>query len=1348
MLSKRKHSLIAVILSIIIGKTLLLSAVNSTADSLVINGSTQMSIGGTQTFTASGGTGPYTWSKSAGGGNINPSTGAYDAPDTNEGCADNPTICVKDSTGQEECVNIAVNSWTGQEMAVRTWVNKTCTCTSPPYICNGSITNKSYNCAGDLIYDCTAGSQSSAYPDYASCAEAYSKNIAFPTCYSSTNTIDYLESISPVDLRTDYMKQQGCCPSDLAGNAEPNSKGDPRDPNDPCGKNSPASPNVETGSSANIKSGNLYHDQQVGNLILSYNSIDTYDGPLGKKWTHNYDLKLTALSNNATLKLKTEDGNVIYFHLSGGVYYPDAISGDTSRIIRNTDNTYTRTLKNGITQAYSTTGLLTGINDRNGNATTLTYSGGNLASITDQNNRTTTITTTGGKITALTDALNRTHSLTYADGLLTAITDPLGNAWHYTYDTAGYMLTKVDPLSNTITYTYDSSGRLLTSTDPESKTRTLTYTASSTTTFTEKDGGVWTYTYDPIFTVKTSQTDPLGNTTYYTYDLQRNLTSVTYPDNTTTIYTYDSSGNMTSETDPLNHTTTYTYNSLNLVTSRTDPRGNTTNYTYSTTGNLLTVTDPAGGVTSYQYNTKGKPTSITDARGKTTTLAYDTQNNLTSVTNPLGQVTSFTYDAAGNVLSVTDPLNHTTVYTYNSLNQMTQMTDPRSNVTQYQYDYKGNITRITDANSNQTNYAYNYRGQATQITDALNNITRMTYGPSGCSGCGGAEKLTALTDALSQSTTYTYDTAGRMVTETDPLSRSTAFAYNSRGKLTSRTKPDNGTITYVYDAVGRILEKHYPDNTTATYSYDQNGNMITAANQNIGYAFTYDVNNRLTGVTDSFYRTVTYQYDAAGNRTSMTSPEGLTTTYTYNDAGRLTGTGNFAGYFTLTYDAAGRRTQLAYPNGTTAAYTYDAAGNLTLIRHANSGDITLAATSYTYNSINNRITRNTAGYTYDAVSRLTYSTAGESYTYDGVGNRLTGPNTTDTMSYNAGNEQQNINATQFTYDANGNRTQKTEGGVTTTYTFDDENRLTQITRGGDTIIYAYDPLGRRIAKSVNNVVTWYVYDGNAIIAAYNSSGTVTARYAHGLNIDEPLAIQRGSVTSFYHADGLGSIVALTNAAGSVVQTYNYDSFGNITQSGGINQPYTYTAREYDNETGLYYYRARYYDPKAGRFITRDPISFAGGDVNLYAYVKNNPLNWIDPWGFNSIAYQNGKLTYYDDSGNPLNTYPGTSGEPGVTDPSIPWKGPIPPGDYTLNPSEASEGGFLRNLLGTLGIADWGKYRAPLHPNAGTNTYNRKNFFLHGGKKPGSAGCIDIGDKDKELFPNIMKHKGPIPVRVR
>ena len=130
---------------------------------------------------------------------------------------------------------------------------------------------------------------------------------------------------------------------------------------------------------------------------------------------------------------------------------------------------------------------------------------------------------------------------------------------------------------------------------------------------------------------------------------------------------------------------------------------------------------------------------------------------------------------------------------------------------------------------------------------------------------------------------------------------------------------------------------------------------------------------------------------------------------------------------------------------------------------------------------------------------------------------------------------------------------------------------------------------------------------------YNAAGKVKAKFTHGLGIDEPLAVKKGANIYYYHADGLGSIVALTDTTGSVVQTYSYDSFGNMTKTTDISQPYTYTGREHDPETGLYFYRARYYDPKAGRFLTRDPIGFKGG-INVYAYVKNNPINKKDPRG--------------------------------------------------------------------------------------------------------------------------------------
>jgi RHS repeat-associated protein len=142
----------------------------------------------------------------------------------------------------------------------------------------------------------------------------------------------------------------------------------------------------------------------------------------------------------------------------------------------------------------------------------------------------------------------------------------------------------------------------------------------------------------------------------------------------------------------------------------------------------------------------------------------------------------------------------------------------------------------------------------------------------------------------------------------------------------------------------------------------------------------------------------------------------------------------------------------------------------------------------------------------------------------------------------------------------------------------------------------------------------YAYDGDNLIEETNSGGAVVARYSQTQNIDEPLAMLRSGSTSYYHADGLGSVTSLSSSAGSIANTYTYDSFGKLKAStGSLVNPFRYTARESDTETGLYYYRARYYDQSGGRFLTEDPIGFDEG-VNFYAYTENTPTNWIDPLG--------------------------------------------------------------------------------------------------------------------------------------
>jgi len=240
----------------------------------------------------------------------------------------------------------------------------------------------------------------------------------------------------------------------------------------------------------------------------------------------------------------------------------------------------------------------------------------------------------------------------------------------------------------------------------------------------------------------------------------------------------------------------------------------------------------------------------------------------------------------------------------------------------------------------------------------------------------------------------------------------------------------------------------------------------------------------------------------------------------------------------------------------------------------------------------------------------------ESYTYDPVGNRLSSLGVSP-YAYNTSNELTSTPSTTYTFDNNGNTTSKTDSTGTTQYTRDFENRLSSVTLPGTggTVSFAYDPFGRRIKKVSSAGTSIFAYDGDNLIEETNSSGGVVARYSQTQNLDEPLAMLRNATTSYYHADGLGSVTSLSSAAGSIANTYTYDSFGKLTNStGSLVNPFRYTARESDTETGLYYYRARYYDSSAGRFVSEDSVRFDANDANFYRYVKNGPADFADPSG--------------------------------------------------------------------------------------------------------------------------------------
>jgi RHS repeat-associated protein len=720
-------------------------------------------------------------------------------------------------------------------------------------------------------------------------------------------------------------------------------------------------------------------------------------------------------------------------------------------------------------------------------------------------------------------------------------------------------------------------------------------------------------------------TDTHGNVTSHTDDLGR-ITSYTYSNNDVA-----SVSQQLNPSTPV--TTSYTYNSFGEVLTATDPLGNVTTNTYDTNGNLQTVTSPApngstlASVTHFGYDTKGELTSITDPLSNPTTLTYTTTGLVASITDAQNHITSYQYDARGNRTAVIDPINgagHPTTFAYDVMNRLTGITYPDGSSVSFGFDYRGRRTSVTDQNQKTTTYTYDDADRLTAVTDPANNTTYYAYDTE--------DNLSSITDANNHTTNFAYNARGWVTQTTFPSTLYETYGYDAVGNLTSKTDRKNQTIQYVYDALNRLGQKSYPDSTSVDYVYDL-ASKVTQVNDPTGvYGFAYDNMGRLMGTTVQYSFlpnqtfTNSYTYDAASNRKSLTAPDGSITTYGYDTLNRLNGLANsWAGSFSFGYDGLSRRTSLTRPNGVNTSYGYDSVSHLLSVLHQ-AGTNVLDGASYTYDPAGNRTSKinylngTTSNYTYDPLYELKQVTQDgsttESYSYDAVANRLSSVGV-PSYQYNASNELISNSQGSYTYDANGSTLSDPTGKM---YTWDFENRLSStFVPSTGTITFRYDPFGRRIQKSSPLGTTNYLYDQKNLVAEVDSSGNVIARYTQGKGIDRPLAQLRSGTTSYYQQDGLGSVTSLSNSASALAGTYTYDSYGKATASTGTpTNPLQYTAREFDSETTLLFNRARYFDPSLGRFLSQDPIRFAGG-TNFYAYTVNNPIVRTDPLGYQSVC---------------------------------------------------------------------------------------------------------------------------------
>ncbi len=735
--------------------------------------------------------------------------------------------------------------------------------------------------------------------------------------------------------------------------------------------------------------------------------------------------------------------------------------------------------------------------------------------------------------------------------------------------------------------------------------------------------------------------------------------------------TYDSYGNILSRQEAgyvliagtptqRTYTTSYQYNSLGQLTQINGPRTDVSEITtleyYANSpgeGNnraqLKAIVNALNQRTEFsQYDANGNVGKIKDPNNIETQYTYDERNRVKTITNlSTTAQTQFFYDSRGNLDRVILPEGNQIIFSYNLANKLTEITDSLGNKIQYQYDVEGNRTReevkdpqgtlkryldftydaykhlkkIINPDTNYTEYSYDGRGNRTAAKDPKNYTTTFTYDP-----LSRIKDMTQPLQPVNIITLYGYDTQDNQASVTDPKGNITQYYNDDYGRKNQTTSPDTGTTKYQYDGAGNLLQRADAKGTIVNYTYDAL-NRITAIQfpadplQNI--TFTYDsvaVTNgigRLTGRVDPS-GSYTFYYDAQGNlnkEEKTISSILYTTQYAFNKNNFLT--------------------SITYPTGRIITYTPDQAGRISQVSTTLGGQPKTLASAIDYLpfggmkalTYGNALSLN-QGYDnqYRIASILVGSILNLTYGYDPNGNinsilDVVNPpggqalETPGTYSYQSGtNKLTHIEGTppiDYGYDSNGNIT--TEN--TWTYVYDLSNQLIRVLQGGNQVgEYTFNGAGQRIKKVTQTETRIYHYDllGH-IIAETNQAGQMLAEYVY-LGDQLLVMIKPGEAAYYFHNDHLGTPQILTNESQSIAWKATYTPFGGAVISvQTVENPFRFPGQYYDQETGLHYNYFRYYDPTAGRYVTPDPIGLEGG-INLFAYVKNNPTNWVDLLG--------------------------------------------------------------------------------------------------------------------------------------
>lgn len=938
---------------------------------------------------------------------------------------------------------------------------------------------------------------------------------------------------------------------------------------------------------------------------ISYDSSKLSLGTMGKGWHHNFEIRIAKVYDSLYVYWAPSE-YAAFTKNSSGAYTCSVLGKQNDVLTVNTDGSYLLNSNNDMKYSFSSTGVLTNVQNRVGKNITLTKNAsGNLVITEPISGQTLTVTyNTAGLIGKVTDQSGRSVAFNYdANACLTSITDANGKISTYTYDSNGCVLTGTDGDNVCcFTDTYDSSGRIVTQQDAISgnKLTYFSYDSTSVTgelivTITDRNGNNSKNIFNSSTKQLISATDENGNTKSYAYDANGNIASETDELGNVASTTYDSRNHPLTQIDRVGAITTRTYDSNGNLLSVVNPDGGTVTFTYDTSNRVLTMTDTRNTVTTYTYDTNGLLTkkdvgsrkfvyaykngllnTITDPKSGITTYLYDTVGRLVSSTDANGKATAYTFDANDNQLSQVDPLGNTTTFTYNSRGKVLTQTNANGKATIFQYNGNGKVILVTDPKSNTTTYSYDGEDRIIQIKDSKGNTTQTAYDPAG--------RVINKKDAQGNITAYTYDAAGNLLTTTKPNGGVSTATYYANGKAKTSTDAANNTNTYAYDSGWRLNKTTDALGKNTINVYNTSGELLSVTDQ-LGNktAYTYDAYGNMLTKIDPNGNVSTYAYDANNNKISQTDALGNMTTYTYDVINRLTATTDANGHTSfIAYDASGRVISHTDALGNTSSITYDPNGNILTITDALNNVV--SQTTYDATNLPTAIR--------DAIGNITTNT------YDALGKLL---KTIDPLN----------NKTTFGYDISGRLVLSTDalnGNSSVTYDADG-NKTSVMNPLGGSINYSYDHSDRIISETTV------------------SSGTISYGY-NALNLISELTNARSQERNFVYDDA-GRILSFTDSEGST--TYSYDANGNVLT---ITDPAGTITRQFDALNRVTKYTdvnanvIQYTYDNVGNLLS---VIYPDGKTVSYTYNAANKMTTATDWANRVTKYN------YDADGNLIKT---------------------------------------------------------------------------------------------------------------